>query len=42
MDEVLKVALVRMPERITWDDEAEAKPVAEEAGADGAKRITAH
>src|SRR6476619_4709392 len=41
-EEVLKAALVRMPEPISWDDEAEAKPVAEEVGADGAKRVTAH
>src|SRR6187401_253566 len=33
-EEVLKAALVRMPEPISWDDEAEAKPVAEEVGAD--------
>ena len=40
-EEVLKAALVRMPEPISWDDEAAAKPVAEDA-ADGVKRATAH
>ena len=42
MDDVLKVALLRMPKPISWDDEAAAKPVAEEVGADGAReRVTA-
>ncbi|HET6389521.1 endopeptidase La [Hyphomicrobium sp.] len=42
LDEVLKVALVRVPEAITWDEAAEAEALeAKESGKAGA-RITAH
>jgi ATP-dependent Lon protease len=41
VDDVLKTALIRVPEAISWDDEAAAKPVADVA-ADGTPRVTAH
>ncbi len=37
MDEVLKHALVRMPEPIEWDEEAEEAAAAARAAADKAK-----
>jgi ATP-dependent Lon protease len=42
MDDVIKAALTRQPEAITWDEEAEQRPV--EGGADGAggSRPVAH
>ncbi|HWK39553.1 MAG TPA: endopeptidase La, partial [Hyphomicrobium sp.] len=41
VDEVLKTALVRTPERIPWDEAAEAAAVKGEDGA-GGSRVTAH
>jgi ATP-dependent Lon protease len=41
MDDVLKVALVRMPERVTWDEEA-AELAAKKTGSDGDSRPVAH
>jgi ATP-dependent Lon protease len=41
VDDVLKTALVRTPERITWDEAAEAAAVQGEDGA-GGSRVTAH
>jgi ATP-dependent Lon protease len=41
VDDVLKAALVRPPERIVWDEAAEAAAVKSEDGA-GGSRITAH
>ena len=41
VDDVLSVALVRAPERIVWDEAAEAAAVKGEDGA-GGSRITAH
>ena len=41
VDDVLKWALVRVPERITWDEAAEAQAVKPEDGQAGS-RITAH
>ncbi len=41
VDDVLKTALVRTPERITWDEVAEAAAVQGEDGA-GGSRATAH
>jgi ATP-dependent Lon protease len=41
VDDVLKAALVRVPERIIWDEAAEAQAVKNEDGSTGS-RITAH
>ncbi|MBI1650781.1 endopeptidase La [Hyphomicrobium sulfonivorans] len=41
VDEVLKTALVRLPERLVWDEAAEAAAVKAEEGA-AASRVTAH
>jgi ATP-dependent Lon protease len=41
VDDVLKTALVRVPEPISWQEEPAAAKVAEEA-ADGTSRVTAH
>jgi ATP-dependent Lon protease len=41
VDDVLKWALVRVPERITWDEAAEAQAVKPEDGEAGS-RVTAH
>ena len=41
VDDVLKAALVRVPERITWDEAAEAQAVKPEDDKTG-PRITAH
>jgi ATP-dependent Lon protease len=41
VDDVLKAALVRVPERIVWDEAAEAQAVKNEDGSTGS-RITAH
>jgi ATP-dependent Lon protease len=40
MDDVLKVALVSMPERIAWEEEPAAAPVADDGKGTG--RVTAH
>ncbi|WP_409560616.1 endopeptidase La [Hyphomicrobium sp. B1] len=42
LDEVLKVALVRVPEPITWDEAAEAEALEAKEAAKGGARITAH
>jgi ATP-dependent Lon protease len=41
VDDVLKWALVRVPERISWDEAAEAQAVKPEEGEPGS-RVTAH
>jgi ATP-dependent Lon protease len=41
VDDVLKAGLVRVPERIIWDEAAEAQAVKNEDGSTGS-RITAH
>ena len=41
VDDVLRAALVRMPEAIKWDEEAEAKRVPAEDGKAGS-RVIAH
>ncbi len=42
LDEVLKVALVRVPEPITWDEAAEAEALEAKDSGKGGARITAH
>jgi ATP-dependent Lon protease len=42
MEEVLKVALVRQPEAISWDEVAEEDSVPKDDGKDGSSRVTAH
>jgi ATP-dependent Lon protease len=42
LEEVLKVALVRMPESITWDEAAEAEALEAKEAAKSASRVTAH
>ncbi|MFT3731543.1 MAG: endopeptidase La [Hyphomicrobium sp.] len=42
LDEVLKVALVRVPEPITWDEAAEAEALEAKESSKGGARITAH
>jgi len=41
VDDVLKAALVKVPERIVWDEAAEAQAVQSEDGSAGS-RVTAH
>jgi ATP-dependent Lon protease len=41
VDDVLKAALVKVPERINWDEAAEAQAVQSEDGT-AASRVTAH
>jgi ATP-dependent Lon protease len=41
VDDVLKAALVKVPERINWDEAAEAQAVQSEDGSTGS-RVTAH
>jgi len=42
LDEVLKVALIRVPEPITWDEAAEAEALEAKDSDKGGTRITAH
>ncbi|RUP10068.1 endopeptidase La [Hyphomicrobium sp.] len=42
LDEVLKIALVRVPEPITWDEAAEAEALEAKESGKGGARITAH
>jgi ATP-dependent Lon protease len=42
LDEVLKIALVRVPEPITWDEAAEAEALEAKESGKAASRITAH
>ena len=42
LEEVLKVALVRMPESITWDEAAEAEALEAKEAAKSGSRVTAH
>ena len=42
MDDVLKAGLVRVPERIIWDEAAEAQAVKNEDDGSTGSRITAH
>jgi ATP-dependent Lon protease len=42
LEEVLKVALVRMPESITWDEVAEAEALEAKDGDKTGSRVTAH
>ena len=42
IDEVLKIALVRVPEPITWDEAAEAEALEAKDSDKGGARITAH
>jgi ATP-dependent Lon protease len=42
LDEVLKIALVRVPEPITWDEAAEAQAIEAKDSDKGGARITAH
>ncbi len=42
LDEVLKIALVRVPEPITWDEAAEAEALEAKESGKGSARITAH
>jgi ATP-dependent Lon protease len=42
LEEVLKVALVRMPEAITWDEAAEAEALEAKDADKTGSRITAH
>ncbi|MBA2127317.1 endopeptidase La [Hyphomicrobium methylovorum] len=42
LEDVLKVALVRMPEAITWDEAAEAEALEAKEAAKAGSRITAH
>lgn len=42
LDEVLKIALVRVPEPITWDEAAEAETLEAKESGKGGARITAH
>jgi ATP-dependent Lon protease len=41
MEDVVKTALVRVPEAITWDEAAEAASLAADGGT-GVPRVTAH
>jgi ATP-dependent Lon protease len=42
LEEVLKIALVRMPESITWDEAAEAEALEAKDSEKGGSRVTAH
>ena len=42
LDDVLKSALVKMPERISWDDVAETQAVQEDGDKKSGSRLTAH
>jgi ATP-dependent Lon protease len=42
LDEVLKIALIRVPEPITWDEQAEAEALEAKESGKASARITAH
>jgi ATP-dependent Lon protease len=42
VEDVLKIALVRMPEAITWDEAAEAEALEAKEKDKAGSRITAH